>query len=138
MELYEADNGLVNTLKKEGFIETTSIIDKGKGKRSFKLSKNARKTFEIDGGTIRILTSRAIISVPMFEKYELKSVLIFFKLNSTDLKEFGSFRIINFEKIEEKIQYLKSELESCIKFGIQKPRQNKIKRILDCYEAISI
>ena len=137
MKVYKANNELVEILQKQGFIETTSNIDKKKGKKRFKLSKQARKEIYFDYINIRILNSiHGQDSRTTMTESELKSLLLYFKLNSADFKEFDSSRKFDFKKIEKRLVSLKIELNNLTKFNLHKPRRNKIERILKTYENI--
>jgi len=54
MAPYQANDELVEILKKQGFIETSSERDKLKGKKCFKLSKNAQKEIYFDYENIEV------------------------------------------------------------------------------------
>ena len=135
MELFEANDKLVNVLQNQGFIETTDQENKIKGKRNFKLSKNARNDIYFDYINVRARFNRQEQSKITLSEVDLKLILLCFKLSSSDVKEFDKF---NFKEIEEKLGSLKQELDSLIEFNLHKPRQNKIKRILETYKNIRL
>ncbi|MDY8136910.1 hypothetical protein [Aquimarina sp. 2201CG5-10] len=139
MKKYEANEELENILLKKGFIETTSQRDKKKGKKSFKLSKNAKKEIYFDYINIHILNSiHGQDSEIKITESQLKSILLYFKLNSTDFKEINQNGKFDFKKTEEGLTSMKDELQDLIKFDLHKPRRNKLTRILKEYEDITL
>lgn len=138
-KMYEANNELADVLKKHGFIETTSERDKLKGKKSFKLSKNARKEIYFDYINIKIENSIYVMdSTTQLTEKELKSVLLYFKLKTEDFKELSTNGTFSFTQVEERLARLYRELEDLKEFNVQKLRQNKISRILNTFESIII
>lgn len=137
--VYEANNELAEILFKQGFIETTSKIDRLKGKKSFKLSKFAQKEIYFDYINIRVENSNRVMDSKLkITEKELKYILLYFKLSSIDFKEFSSNGNFDCNKMEEKLVYLYKDLEKLKEYNLQKSRQNKIERILKIYESITI
>jgi len=137
--MYEANKELEEILKKQGFIETTADRNKLKGKKSFKLSKNARKEIYFDYINIRIENAIQVMdSTTKMDEKELKYVLLYFKIKTEDFKEFSTNGTFNFTKVKEGLVRLYKELEDLKEFNFKKLRQNKISRILSTYESITI
>ncbi len=138
MKRYQANGKLEQILLNQGFIDTTSQIDKLKGKKSFKLTKNSRKEIYFDYINIRILEStKGHDSCYKMTEDELKYLLLFFKLKSTDFKEIDHNGKFNFKKSKERLDSLSKELQSLTKYNMHKPRRVKLKRILDSFENIN-
>lgn len=139
MKTYEANNKLTKILIKQGFIETTSQINKDKEKKSFKLSKFARKGICFDYINIRVINSTNIYDsrIKMTES-ELKSLLLYFKLPANAFKEFDSNGRFNFTKTVKQIEKLRKELILQTELNINDRRNKKIKKIIDFYDKIKI
>jgi len=135
MKTYEANSELENILLNNGFIETTSQRNKIKGKKSFKLSKNASKEVYFD--YINILILKGGDSRIKMTEEELKSVFLYFSLKSTDFKELVYNGEFHFDKTKDGLNQLKKELEHLEEFDTKKSRQKKLKRILDQYNSFS-
>lgn len=140
MKEFIVGNELIGILQKQGFIETTSEHDKiKKVKKSFKLSKQSQKEIAFNGQKIVVnlnLKKDKEESIFKLTETELKILLLRFKLNSKDSKEFDSLEIFNFDGTSEKILVLKTLLENLMKNDSRISMQNKIKRIMDTYENI--
>ncbi|MES2395493.1 MAG: hypothetical protein V4549_05800 [Bacteroidota bacterium] len=139
MKTYVANDELVEILQKQGFKETTSLEDKIRGKKEFRLSKHAPRKIFFNHVNIEIRGSRYVSDsrIGMTES-EFKLMLLHFKLSAADGKEFGWPRNFDFSETQEKIDSLENELENLMRFNIFMPRQNKIKRILETYENIKL
>lgn len=139
MKTYEANNELSKILIKQGFIETTSQINKNKGKKSFKLSKFARKEIYFDYINIRVINSTNIYDsrIKMTES-ELKSLLLYFKLSINAFKEFDSTGKFSFTKTVKQIEKLREELLLQAELNINGRRNTKIKKIIDFYDKIQL
>lgn len=139
MKTYKADDVLVVILKSHGFIETSSSIDKQKGKKRFKLSKSAQKEIHFNYENIEIFnSSQGQDSTYSLSELDLKILFFYFKLPSSDFKEIdlkGQFR---FEKVSERIESIKEEYNDLVRFDCQKAHRNKLKRIIDFYNNIQI
>ena len=138
MRTYLADQELENILVNHGFIETTNKIDKNKGKKAFKLSKSAQKEIFFDYQIIYVRKGIHGKSIYRMTENELKCMLLYFKLSSNDFKEFDSNGNFDFKVVEERIPSLKREFEKLNELGIQKPRKEKIDRILKTFENINL
>ncbi len=139
MKVYRANEELANILVDHGFIDTTSEKNKRKGKRSFKLSKNARKEIYFDYINIRIEDSiHEMDSCLEMNENDLKILLLFFKLNSADRKELTSTGTFKFKKIMDSLSSITKELEDLKRFDLHRARQTKLERIIDSYKSINI
>jgi hypothetical protein len=137
MKTYKANQELENILLilNQGFIEVTSERDKFKGKKAFRLSQKSRKEVYFDYINIRV-NSRGSVHDSLLEIDEegLKLLLIYFKLPDNDSKEIIRFNTFKFSEAKERIKSLQEELRRLIEYNFRKPRQEKIKRILDYYD----
>ncbi len=136
MREFIADLRLEKILLDKGFIETTSERNKIKGKKSFKLSKNAQKEIYFDYINIKILPS-GNSRIKMTEE-ELKYVFLYFELTSIDFKELVYDGEFDFENVRKGINSLKKELKLHEELNCRFRRKNKIERILKRYNEISI
>lgn len=141
MKVYQANEELERILLNQGFIETSSEIEKKKGKKRFNLSHNNKREIYFNYINIEIYDSsyRLDSRIKMTEK-ELRIVLLYFKLSTADFKEFSSTRNLSIEKMEERLASLYMESETLQKFGASKAgkRLDSILRILEIYESISL
>jgi len=139
MKTYKANNELNTILLNQGLIETTSERDKEKGKRSYKISKQSRKEIHFDYIQIRIFDgiyeqdSRIELT-----EFELKSIILYFKLNSSDFKELEPSGKFEFKNILERLKIIENEIEQLIKLELKKPRRTKLTRILETYKNIHL
>lgn len=139
MKHYNANDELIEILKKHSFVETSDKQDVIKGKKRFKLSKSSRKEIEFDYLTIRVLNGfHGQDEKPNLSEEELKLLLLYFKLKATDLDEIISNGNFNFKKACETFIHIKYELEKLIEFDTHKWRREKLKRILDTYNSIEL
>lgn len=135
--MYKVNKELEEILKKFGFIEATTERDKIKGKKEFRLSKNARKKIYFDYINIRIVNSFYILdSTTKMDERKLKSVLLYFILTTNDFKELSINGAFSFTEVEKRLASLYEEIERVKELDVQKQRQQKISRILRIYESI--
>ena len=139
MKIYQANPELENILKNQGFVETTSLRDRKKGKKSFKRSEKSKKEIYFDYINISILNgiqgqdSRISIS-----EDELKCILLYFKLSPNDVKEIIDNGQFNLEKSLEQLKDLEIELKNLTHYNLREIRRKKIKRIIDSFKEIKI
>jgi len=139
MKVYRANEELANILFDHGFIDTTSEKNKIKGKRSFKLSKNARKEIYFDYINIRIEDSiHNMDNCIEMNENDLKILLLYFKLTSADRKELTTKGTFKFKKIMDNLSSITKELEDLKRLDLHHTRQIKIERIIDSYKSINI
>jgi hypothetical protein len=139
MIIYKANDELISILLSHGFIDTTSKRDKEKGKKSFKLSKRARKEIHFDYEKICIQHSFHKMEYRFeLSENELKILFLYFQLNSIETKEFFNTKEFSFKIMEEKLLFLTNELRSLKEFDLLHKRQNKIERILCTYKLLTI
>ena len=136
MKTYIADKELENILLSYGLIETT--VDKLKGKKTFKLSKSARKEVFFDYETIYVRNGIHGNSTYRMTETELQCLLLFFKLSSNDFKEFDPNGNFDFKSVEERMPSLRREYEKLKELNIQKSRRDKIERILQTFDNINL
>lgn len=139
MKVYQASEELEQVLLNQGFVETSSEIEKKKGKKRFKLNHYDKIEIYFNYINIEILDSYSILDsrIKMTEK-ELKVVLLYFKLSPADFKEFSSTRDLTIEKMEERLAFIYTQAKALQEFGTDKTRKrlNNISRILEIYESI--
>ncbi len=138
MKIYQANNELAVVLNNQDFIETTNEEEKMRGKRSFRLSKHARKKIHFDH--INIVIHNGIISgdkIKITER-ELKLMLLYFKLAPADFNEVFYSKKFGYEDTEKRLNSLERDLKYLEEFKIHKPRQNKIKRILKVHSDMAL
>lgn len=139
MKTYQVGDELEKILINQGFIETTSNRDKIKGKKSFKLSKQSKKEIYFDYENIIILNSNQGQDSRMsLKETELKLLLLYFKLKSTDYKEFDEKNKFNFFKAEKRLSSIKTEIERLEKFNLHGLRKEKLKRIIETFNKINL
>ena len=139
MKTYEANSELIEILNRHSFIETTSESDKKKTKKSFKLAKNSKKEIYFDYSNITVIDGSLVCdNRTKLTETELKSILLYFKLNATDLKELADSKKFNFVNIEKKIISLRNELKLLKDIGITNIRQKKIARIVETLDVIKL
>ncbi|MDO6739438.1 hypothetical protein [Wenyingzhuangia sp. 2_MG-2023] len=136
MQKFQANEELENILLKNNLIETTSSRHKAKGKKSFKKTKSSTKEIFFDYELIRIYKGDE--SKFILTEENLRQILLYFKLNSVDLKELLETNLFNFSEISERLLSIEKELKSLEKFQLHKPRQSKLNRILSAYQNIEI
>lgn len=134
MKTYIANDELFSILKQNGFIETTPEADRKKGKKIFKLAVNSKRSIYFDYNTMKILNSSYCYDgESKITEPELKSLLLYFKLNTTDLKEICQDKKFSISKITERVESLYKELDVIQKMNRIDRRQRKITKILDLY-----
>ncbi|AVR46773.1 hypothetical protein C7S20_16725 [Christiangramia fulva] len=131
MKIFKANEVLINTLIKFGFEETTSNRDKIKRKHAFKLHGKGNKEVYFDYENIQILhrqeehDSRYTIT-----ENELKSLLLFFKLDRADYKIIQPTGRFDFGLVQRRLDEIKVELNILMEKKLKIRRQFKLKRIL--------
>ncbi len=134
MKTYKADEELIKILKKNNFIETSSDIDIQKGKKRFKLSKRSKKLIHFD--YINLVIYNGIHGqdekLEMNEN-ELKILMLYFKLNSADLKDITRDLPFKFDSAIKRFNNLKKELEDLKRLNFRKSRIVKLERIIQIY-----
>jgi hypothetical protein len=139
MKTYEANDQLIEILKKNDFIETSSEKDILKGKKKFKLSKTSRKSIFFD--YINITIWEGAIGQESFynlNENELRVVILYFKLKSADLLELTRGLQFNIKKSIERLNELKEEIEDWKELGQRKARIGKLERIIRIYNEVAI
>jgi hypothetical protein len=139
MRYFEANDELAEILLNHGFIETTPERDKKKGKKRFKTSKNGSKEIYFDYIDIKIL-SRSIVQTSdlRFSEYDLKLILLFMKMKSTDYSEIDFPGSFNLSKAKERIDRIQDELSYLKEISFRKSRQGKLSRILETLNTIEV
>lgn len=139
MKIYEANNELAEILLSQGFIDTTSPVDKIKKKKSFKLAKKSRKEIYFDYINIQIYNSACGQDSRIhLTETELKLLLLYFKLSPNDFKELDINGNFEFKNAETRLDYLKKEFEDLKQYDFQKRRKEKLMRIFNTFENISL
>ena len=127
MKTYEANEELAEILISQGLIETTSDINKEKGKRSFKPTINSKIEIYFDYINLRVIDSAiGQDSRILITEKELKSLLFYVKSSKIDFKEFEPSGKFGFEAIEKRLEYLENELITLVDMNLDKPKQEKI------------
>ena len=139
MKIYKADDELATILLNQGFIETTSKENIIKGRKSFKTTKNASKEIYFNYIHIQIQDSIHIMDdCYEMNEYELKLLLLYFRLKSEDRKELSDAGVFKFKRMDERLNAIKTELEDLKEFDLHAARQKKIQRIIDTYNSIKL
>lgn len=140
MRSFEANDELAGILLNHGFIETTSETDKKKGRKSFKTSKSARKEVYFDREHIQIISGGEIQvnDLRHLSEYDLKLILLFMKMKSTDYSEIDSPGSFNLNRTKERIDRIQDELSYLKEISFRKSRQGKLSRILETLNAIEV
>jgi len=137
MKTYKADDELERLLLNLGFIETTSKRNQLKKKKSFKLSKHARKEIYFDYINIVVINGMYIEDqkISLTEK-ELKCLLLFFFLKQSDYSEINKERSFTFNNISERIDSIYKMLDNLKKANSKNKKIGQWNRIIDTYENI--
>lgn len=139
MKTFEANQELENVFISHGFVETTTDTDKRKGKKTFKLSKQSNKEIYFNYINVRVTIGTKFRDEKItLNEEDLKLILLLFKLKGNDLYEILGEGISNFEKVAERLVWIKKELKDLKGFNFRHSRQVKIQRILDCYDNLVI
>lgn len=139
MKTFEANQELENVFISHGFIETTTDTDKGKGKKTFKLSKQSNKKIDFNYVNVRVTLGTYFLDEKItLNEEDLKLILLLFKLKGNDLNEILGDGISNFEKAAERLVRIRKELKDLKEFNFRHSRQVKIQRILDSYDNLVI
>lgn len=139
MKTFEANQELEDVFMSHGFVETTRDTDKRKGKKTFKLSKQSNKEIYFNYINVRVTIGTKFRDEKItLNEEDLKLILLLFKLKGNDLYEILGEGVSNFEKVAERLVWIKKELKDLKEFNFQHSRQVKIQRILDCYENLAI
>lgn len=139
MKTFKADDELADVFIRHGFIETTSRINKIKGRKSFKTSKNASKEIYFNYINIQILDSTYLMdSCYEMTENDLKYLLLYFKLNSSDRNELTNSGNFQFKRYGERLASMIKELNNLNKVDRQGPRRNKLERLIETYNSIII
>ena len=139
MKNFKANEELIEILTKNGFIETSSEVDIKKGKKRFKLSKRAKKTLYFD--YINIVIHDGIHGQEdklRLNESELKILILYFKLNSYDLKEITKDLPFRYKFSIDVFEYLKDELSDLKRLNHRKPRIAKLERIIEIYNQVKL
>lgn len=141
MKTYEANEELIEILKKNNFIEISS--GENKGKKSFKLTERDKKVICFDYINIRIFYQSAGQEHRMsMNESELKMLLLYFKLSAPDWKELNGDLTFNFNSSTRRFKNLKEELED-LKEDLKSSkvlnrRIAKLERILEVHNQLSL
>lgn len=139
MKSYEANTELIEILKSNGFIETTSEISIKKKKKNFKLSKQSKKAISFDHINIYVIYSRTVCESRIrLSETDLKCLLLYFKLKASDLKEISESSLFNFVKMENKISAIRKELKSLKDLNIKNTRQDRLAAIIEIFDKIEL
>ena len=139
MKKYKANEDLIEILKKNDFIETSSEIDIKKGKKTFKLSKYAKKTIHFDYINIVIYDGiHGQENRHSINESELKILMLYFKLNATDLKEITKDLPFRYKFAIDVFEYLKEELSDLKRLNLRKPRIGKLERIIELHNQVKL
>lgn len=139
MKTYIANDELCLILKQNDFIETTPEVYRKKGKKIFKLAKNSKRSICFDYDDIKILNSPYLYDIgSKITEPELKSLLLYFKLNTIELKEIDQHKGFSVTKIIKRVGSLYEELDITQKMNISGQRQRKIAKILDLHVNIKL
>lgn len=139
MKKHVADKELESILLFHGFIEISSKEEIVKGKKRFKTNKSSRKLIYFDYKNIKVYYSSICFEIyTSFSEEELRLLLLYFKISSNDYKELSSIRGLRINEVKEGMARIEDEREQLIKHNLKKARVNKLTRIIDLYEGISI
>lgn len=139
MKKYVADKELESILLLNGFIETSSKQEILKGKKRFKTSKSSRKVICFDYITIKVFhRSVSFENYTSLTEEELRLLLFYNKISSTDYQELSSIQGFRVNEVKERMAIIEDEREQLIKHSLKKRRVNKLTRILNLYKNISI
>lgn len=137
MTVYKANPELEEILLNHGFKDVTPIHDIKKGKKHFKTSNSSRKKLKFDYINIEIFGNELYDSRISLNEKELQSLLTYFKLSKSDLKEVLPNEVFNFTKFEDRIVSIENELNSLREFHISNSRARVLDRIIDTYHSLA-
>lgn len=139
MKNYQANEELTNILLSNGFQDLSSKEFKLKGKKSFKISKTSRKEIRFNYINIEVIDPYSIMTSRItIDENELKALLFYFKLKSQQFKTFAYDGIFDFDKIIGQINNKREQLVTLEKFKAQQSTLNKLKRLFEIYDSITI
>ncbi|TVZ08653.1 hypothetical protein JM80_1152 [Cellulophaga sp. RHA_52] len=137
MKKFKANKELASILFKQGFVDTTSQRDKIKGKQSFKMSVRARKSIYFDYDTIKIIKGYHITESTMsLTEEQLKIILLYFKLPTSDSNIFESTDGFKINYAIDKLKSLQKELLLLSDIESKSKKFKKKYRIADLYNSI--
>jgi len=136
MKKFKANKELAAILFKQGFVDTTSQRDKIKGKQSFKMSLRARKSIYFDFDTIIIKGYHITESTMSLTVEQLKIILLYFKLPTSDSNIFESIDGFKINYAIDKLKSLQKELSLLSDIHSKSKNLKKTNRILDLYNSI--
>lgn len=124
---------------KQGFKDFTDERDKKKGKKNFKFSNNSKKKIYFDYINIEVINeSRVMHTTYNLTENQFKIILMYFKLNTTDFKEFTGFLGFQILEAEKKLNKIRSELKKLQEINYKILRQRKLNRIIDFFDNIKL
>jgi hypothetical protein len=137
MKVYKAGSELERILMNQGFIETSSSDDLNHDRRSFKLIEKGRKFIYIAGNNIEIRSTRFLHdSRTIINEHELKLLILFFKLKTSDLDELIYNDLYNINEAAERLSILQAESERLKEINRGKGRRKILERIICTFNAI--
>lgn len=104
MKTYQANKELQEILIKQGFTDCTSEKESDKGLTVFKLSKTDKKSIVIEDGNIKITPEGALVE--SLSENDLKIVLLYCHLITSDFKEISPKGELNFQESIENLNSL--------------------------------
>ncbi len=139
MKIYQANEELKTILIQHGFKDTTSCRDKKKGKSAFKQDRKSKKEIYFDYINIQVLDrytgqdSRDILT-----ERELKSIILFFKLDRPDFKLIHPQGYFNFIQVQTRLIEIENELRVLTEKDIRFRRRVNLNRILKTFANIKL
>lgn len=138
MKYFKSNQEIEGIINKFGFKDFSSDEEKSKSKRLYKLTEKSRKAIFISDYDIKVIVGfhGYMLGSNLNEK-EIRLLIMFFLLPYNDLKEIANsqFDLNSIISRFDSIQYERQRLEE---FNFRKPRQIRLKRIIDFYNEIQI
>lgn len=133
MKKYQASEELSNILFNAKFIDSTSLRDRKKGKRSFRRSKNSKKELFFDYININVIHSGCKIDLgPEISEKELRCILLYFALSLRDYKLINPSGNFVLNETLDAIEKFKMKQHEC-KIHLLPERWKTKLKILDLY-----
>ena len=139
MKTFKANEELKELLIRQGFENITSIRDKKKAKSTFKLEGKGKKEVYFNYINIQILDRHSEHdSRYTLTEMELKSLILFFRLNRADYRLIHPQNRFTFDLVQKRLKEIKDELRVLTEKDIRHRRRINLMRILRTFKNIKL
>lgn len=139
MKSYSANNELTEILKKNGFVEISTVLDTKIQKQRFKYKDFSRKEFVLYNQIIAVyeagmLQDRKVV----LTEEELKMIIVYFKVSKTDSVKLLSYYVFKFDKAVTIFSDLQIELQIGSPRAMKQKEFIKTEKMLKAYNEIEL